>query len=485
MAGRVRGVTSLTGGLPGATALGALALAVGLFVAPDPAAAQSLEEALAKAYRDNPTLQARRARLRAVDERVPQALSGWRPEVQLFGNYGGLRTRQNFDPRRDTRTTYSLELEIRQNLYNGGGTEAQIAAAEADVLAERARLRAQEQTVLFDTVTAYMDVVRDQAVLDLNTQNERRLIRQLEATRDRFEVGEVTRTDVAQAESRLSRATSDRIRATGNLEVSRAIYERVVGVPPGELNQPLGLVELPTSRTEAIELAVGGNPDVTATVYDRRSALREIDSQFADLLPDLDLVGSASHDRKTTTSDSERNQLSLTAQLTVPIYQQGVESSEIREAKQRAREALDAIEEARRGATEDATSAWETYRTSLAEIEAIREEVRAAEIALEGVEQEATVGQRTVLDVLDAEQELLDARVSLVEAERDLLVARYDLLVAVGSMSARDLGLDVQVYDPFAHYNSVRDRLWGAGDPAESSAYDTDRETVVIPGVQE
>ncbi len=438
------------------------------------AEAQSLEEALAKAYRDNPTLQARRARLRAVDEGVPQALSGWRPEVQLFGTAGGQRTRQNITPERDTRTLYSLELEIRQNLYNGGSTDADVAAAEADVLAERARLGETEQNVLFQTVTAYMNVVRDQAVLDLNEQNERRLRRQLEATQDRFEVGEVTRTDVAQAESRLSRATSDKIRAAGNLEVSRADYERVVGEPPGELEQPPGLVTLPPSREQAVEQAVTGNPSVVSTIYDRRSALRAIESEFGDLLPDLDVVGNASRSREVLGVDATRNQLSLTAELTVPIYQQGFQSSEIREAKQRAQEALDTIEEARRTAIDDATSAWEVYRTSLAEIEAIREEVRAAEIALEGVQQEASVGQRTVLDILDAEQELLDARVSLVEAERDLLVARYDLLVATGGLTARELALDVQPYDPYRHYDAVRDQWWGPGEPVKDSSYDRD-----------
>jgi len=466
IAGRARRLTRSL--LAGAAVLASLGLA-----GPS-ASAQSLEEAMAKAYQDNPTLQSRRAQLRAIDEGVPQALSGWRPSVELSGAVSGLRTRQNLNPRNDTRTTRSLQLEIRQNLYNGGSTEADVAAAEADVLAERARLLSTEQTVLFDAVSAYMDVVRDQAVFALNEQNERRLRRQLEATRDRFEVGEVTRTDVAQAESRLSRASSDRIRAAGNLEVSRAAYERVVGAPPGELEQPTGLVELPGSRGEAVELASARNPDVSATIYDRRSALSVIDSQVGDLLPDLDLIGTASHNRKTVSTDSEQNDLRLTAELTVPIYQQGFETSEVRAAKQRARQALDDIEEARRAATEDATSAWETYRTSLAEIEAIREEVRAAEIALEGVQQEATVGQRTVLDVLDAEQELLDARVSLVEAERDLLVARYDLLVAVGGMTARDLGLAVDYYDPYGHYGAVRDQFWGLGEPTEASDYDAD-----------
>lgn len=461
--------------------MGGVALAAVLFLAPgDAARAQTLRDALSKAYTENPTLQAGRARLRATDESVPQALSGWRPTVQLSGSGGALRTRQNTTPRKDTRSTWSLELEVRQNLYNGGSTEADIAAAESDVRGQRERLRTTEQEVLFETVSAFMDVVRDQAVLDLNQQNELRLRRQLEATQDRFDVGEVTRTDVAQAESRLSRATSDKIRAGGNLEVSRAAYERVVGEPPGELEAPLGLVELPASREDAVDRALSTNPLVQAAIHDRRSALSVIDSQTGDLLPDVDLVGSASHSRNQLGADTERDQVSLTAELTVPIYQQGFQTSEIRAAKQRAREALDMVEEARRSVIDDATSAWETYRSSLAEIEAIREEVRAAEIALEGVQQEAEVGQRTVLDVLDAEQELLDARVSLVQAERDLLVARYDVLVATGGMTARDLGLDVPYYDPRSHYGAVRDQFWGTGDPVEDSAYDRDRETVEI-----
>jgi len=436
------------------------------------AQAQSLEEALAKAYHENPRLEAQRARLRATDEGVPQALSGWRPEVQLFGSAGRQRTRQNLTPQSDTRSIRTLSLEVRQNLYNGGSTQAGIAGAEADVMAGRSRLETTEQDILFETVTAYMDVVRDQAVLDLNEGNERRLRRQLEATQDRFDVGEVTRTDVAQAESRLSRATSDKIRAGGNLEVSRAAYERVVGAPPGRLEQPLGLVDLPGSRGQAVDEAMTNNPNVSASVYDYRSARRAIERESGDLLPDVDVVGEASHSRKALSTDSERNQLSLTAELTVPIYQQGFQSSEIREAKQLARQALDTLEESRRAATQDATSAWETYRSNLAEIEAIREEVRAAEIALEGVEQEAGVGQRTVLDVLDAEQELLDARVSLVEAERNLLVARYDLRLATGGMTARALDLDVSFYNPFGYYDRVRNQLWGAGDAVDGGSDD-------------
>jgi hypothetical protein len=225
------------------------------------AEAQSLEEALAKAYRDNPTLQARRARLRAVDEGVPQALSGWRPEVQLFGTAGGQRTRQNITPERDTRTLYSLELEIRQNLYNGGSTDADVAAAEADVLAERARLGETEQNVLFQTVTAYMNVVRDQAVLDLNEQNERRLRRQLEATQDRFEVGEVTRTDVAQAESRLSRATSDKIRAAGNLEACDRERVRRPAARPRRRRQRQPLARSAGRRRDAQPVEPDGRVD--------------------------------------------------------------------------------------------------------------------------------------------------------------------------------------------------------------------------------
>lgn len=429
--------------------------------------AQSLEEALGAAYSNNPTLQAQRAALRAVDESLPQAKSGWRPTVTLSGDLGKRRSKtenSGVNGDWDSRTTYSGTLQVTQNLYAGGGTEAGIAKAEADIQAQRSRLRSTEQEILLAAATAYLDVVRDSAVLELNIQNEARLEKQLEATQDRFEVGEVTRTDVAQAESRLSRARADRVSAMGALETSKAVYEQVIGEAPGSLIQPQSSLDLPTSRDEAIAMASERNPDVVASEFDRESALRQIRVQVADLLPSVDLTGSASRSKNQTGSDSRTDDMTIEASVTIPVYQGGFETSQVRQAKQTAAQSLRQIEEARRAAVEDATSSWETYQTSLAQIRAFEEEVRATTIALEGVQQESAVGSRTVLDVLDAEQELLNARVSLVRSQRDALVAQFDLVSAVGSLTARNIGLNVNLYDENAHYDSVKDKWWGLGE---------------------
>jgi len=436
------------------------------------AQAQSLEQALSAAYANNPALLAERAELRATDEGVPQALGRWRPTVELVGSLGVNQTRQNVGANDVDTTPRTVTFQVIQNLYEGGGTDARVAVAEAEVNAARARLLDTEQGILLETVTAFMDVVQDTAVLDLNRQNERRLIRQLEATQDRFEVGEVTRTDVAQAESRVSRAQADTIAAAGDLEVSRAAYQEVVGELPGALTPPEAFPDIPTGRDEAIAIAQDRNPVVLAALFDLESAERTVRVEAADLLPTVDLVGQAQHSREGAVEDSRQSTLNVTATVTVPIYQQGIVTSEIRSARQLAAQAKRLIDDARRQATEDATAAWETYQTALAQIRAFEDEVRATSIALEGVEQEAAVGSRTVLDVLDAEQELLDAQVNLVGAERDEVVALYDLLAAVGNLTAAGMALPVEVYDEQFYYNAVRD-----------SVYDLDTWNEVFPGI--
>lgn len=453
-------------------------LAVG--AASNAVSAQTLEEALAEAYLSNPTLQAQRAQVRATDEGVPQAKSGWRPNVELVADAGLLRSRARTRLSRtdSTRTTQGIELQITQNVYNGGGTEAAVEGAKADVLTSRAELTSTEQSVLLQAVTAYMDVLRDTAVVDLNEQNVLRLQRQLEATSDRYDAGVATLTDVAQAESRIARARSDQLSAEGNLEVSRAVFEEIIGLAPANLSRPTLNPELPSGRDEAKSLAVQRNPSVLSAIYSRRSALHDIDSQYADLLPQVDIIGTASRDWEKTSEGSRNRNYQIAAQLTVPIYQQGFETSQVRGAKMTAAQAKMQIEAARRDASEQALSAWETYRSVVATITAIREEVRAAEIALEGVQQEELVGQRTVLDVLDAEQELLDARVSLVQAERDETVARFELIAAVGSLTAQDLALDVDIYDPSRHYDDVKDQWWGVGGEVEPHDSDASARSV-------
>ncbi len=435
---------------------------------------QTLDQALMQAYQNNPSLQAERARVRATDEGVPQTLGRWRPTVELVGTLGADRTTTDPGGVRDSRTFYSGAAQVTQNLYEGGGTTARVAQSEALVKAARARLLDAEQTVLLNTVSAFMDVVSDAAVLTLNGQNEERLKRQLEATQDRFEVGEVTRTDVAQAESRVSRAQADKIASAGSLEVSRAAYQQVVGELPGPLKAPESFPGIPSGRDEAVALAQDRNPNVLASMFDLESAKHAIRVEAADLLPTVDLVGLAQANREVAGSDVDTDSYRITATVTVPIYQQGIATSEIREARQDAARAQRLIDDARRTAIEDATAAWETYQSTLAQIRAREDEVRATSIALEGVEQEAAVGSRTVLDVLDAEQELLDARVNLVQAQRDEVVARYDLIASVGGLNVMDLNLPVQAYDVEFYYKAVRD-----------SVYDIDTWNEIFPGIVE
>jgi outer membrane protein len=428
--------------------------------------AQTMYETLAKAYQSNPTLQAQRAELRSIDEGVPQAKSKWRPDLQFTSKLNKLQRRTNnigggLGAGNDTRTTYNGRFTLTQNVYEGGRTVAEISQAKHEISRERARLVVVEQQVLMDAVTAYMNVVRDQAVLQLNIGNEQVLVRQLEATKDRFDVGEVTRTDVAQAESRYARTTAERIQSEGDLEVSRAFYEQIVGENPVKVSQPDYPDNLPTSEADAVKLSSEKNPSVIVAIFNERASRDSIEAAKSDLLPNINLVADARRGRDEGSSDRTISDITLSAELTVPIYQQGGVSSNIREAQQLASRNLIRVEEARRSAIEAGSGGWEKLLTARASIKSREAAVRAARIALEGVQQEAAVGSRTVLDVLDAEQELLDAQVSLVRDQRDATVASYYLLSAAGRLTARDLALPVKLYNFETNYKKVRDQMWG------------------------
>jgi outer membrane protein/adhesin transport system outer membrane protein len=435
-----------------------LAAAVGFA---GPAAAETLEEALAAAYANNPTLQAARAELRATDELVPQALSGWRPTAAINGQIGQ-EWEDTSDVGSETLTPRSAELSVTQPLYRGGRTVAGTAQAENLVLAQREVLLSVEQDVLLQAVAAYMDVLREEAVLELNINNEQVLLRQLEAARDRFEVGEITRTDVAQAESRLSGATAQRIAAEGQLTSSRAIYRQVIGDTPGTLVQAGPAGELPASADETVA-ASAGTPNVRAAEYAERAAREGIDVVFGELLPSLSLTGSLSTGEDQSRKNVSTDSAAIIAQVTIPLYQAGGVTSRVREAKQRVSQRRQDIEVQRRLAAQTATTAWQALETARAQIQSFEAQVRAAEIALEGVQQEAAVGSRTVLDILDAEQELLNGRVSLVQARRDEVVASYQVVSAVGRLTALELGLPVEAYDSERYYQEYRDTWWDLG----------------------
>jgi outer membrane protein len=429
--------------------------------------AQSLEETLVKAYQGNPTLKAERARLRATDEGVPQALSGWRPTVSVSGSYGIERsdstTTGPAGKSADITEPLTGSLTVSQNLYRGGRTVAATEEAENNVKADRARLSSAEQAVLLSAVTAYADVVRDQAVLELNINNERVLQRQLEATGDRFRVGEVTRTDVSQAESRLSRARADRIASEGSLTDGRAAYENAVGEPPQVLKPAKPLEGLPATLPEAVNAAKRTNYEVVRARYIELAAQNNVREITGELLPTLSLNGSMATNQETVNRRSENQTVAVTARVSVPLYASGSVTSRVRAAKQIVAQRKDEANQAVRDAIEAATGAWQVLQTGRAQIRAFSAAVKAAEIALEGVREEANVGSRTVLDVLDAEQELLDARVGLVRSMRDELVATYQLRQSIGDATAAKLGLPVELYNVEKNYREVRGKWWGLG----------------------
>lgn len=432
-----------------------------------PAAAQTLEESLATAYDSNPTLLSERASLRATNEAVPQALSGWRPNVIVGAQVGKQRTDSSgvFDSGVQNTTPREVGVTVTQFLYRGGRTEASTAQAEAEVLAARSNLINTEQAVLFNGVTSYMNVWRDQSILELTINNEAVLARQLEASRDRFEVGEITRTDVAQSESRLARATAERIAAEGALSASRAVFQEVIGIYPGELAQPPLLEEIPDNQDAIVEASLASNPSVLATEFFEKAAQHQIRVAVGALLPEISLRGDANTSRESSLEDSEQDELRILALIDIPIYQQGLVSSQVREFKQIASEARLDVDEARRNAKQSSISSWEALVTAQAQIKSLESEVDSQRIALDGVRQENAVGARTVLDVLDAEQDLLDAEVNLVEARRNDHVARYAVLQAMGLLTARYLGLPVEIYDPVEDYEAVRDSWFGLDAP--------------------
>ena len=437
------------------------------FVAFSPVAvhAESLTEALAEAYGTNPDLAAERARVRAVDEQVPQALSNWRPQVSLNGRYGfrtldretgaGVETDRTDQPQ-------SVGLAISQNLFRGFRTQAETERAENRVAAARSNLIGTEQSVLLDGVVAYVTTLRDTAVLQLRTNNVGVIEQQLQATRDRFEVGELTRTDVAQAESRLARAVADRTTAEANLESSQAAYRKAIGRDPVALEQPDLPQNLPASEVDAQALAVENNPDVVFADFNERAARSDVELRRGELLPTLTLDATVDREKDIAGSDVKDTESALTARLSVPLYQSGEVYSRIREAKQTASQRLSELALSKREAEQESSDAWEDFRAAQARITSFESEVRAQEVAFEGVQQEAQVGSRTVLDVLDAEQELLDARVNLVSARRDLIVSGYALLSAIGKLTAQDLNLAVDLYDPTRNYGTVRNKLFGS-----------------------
>ncbi len=441
-----------------------LVLALGV----SPARAETLKEAMATAYTSNPTLDAQRAALRATDEDVAKALSGWRPTVVVSGSAGYSHVRVKGGIIGGGGTTASddlqpkdVQIQATQPVYRGGRTIAETSAAENRVQSGQAQLSDTEQTVLLDVVQAYVGVLRDQAVLELTDKNVAVLRRELEAANDRFDVGEITRTDVAQSQARLAASLADRSQAEADLNASRQAYERVVGHMPGTLVADYGLPPLPATLDEAQATATADNPRLASARYAEAAARDNIDVARSALLPQVSVVGAAASAKDQSFSGGRTDQYSVTAQVSIPLYQSGAEYATIRQNQQVASQALAQISEAQRAVIEGVSNAWSQLTAVRASIVSLDEAVQANDLALEGVRQESSVGSRTVLDVLNAERELLDSRVSLVRAKASEVTAAFSLLSAMGRLTAQSLALSVEPYQPSAHYDATRDRWIG------------------------
>jgi outer membrane protein len=433
-----------------------------------PAVAQTLTEALSYAYNNNPQLLAQRALLRATDEQVPQALSGWRPTVNFTGQAGEERAgvATGGPTAFSSFTTRQLDLRITQPVFNGGRTEAQTKQAVNTVESTRAQTLAVETTVFQTVVQAFFDTYRDQALVEVNRNNEAVLKKQLDATRERFRVGEVTRTDVAQAESSLAQATANRIAAEGQLETSRANFVRAVGHPPGRLVLPSGRPALPGSRDEALALAATNNPNVISANFAEAAARDNVDAVRGQLLPQISIITDLNRSFAPSVSlrATRQDTASVVAQMTMPLYEGGAIYSQTRAAEQTVGQRRSQVDDARRQAVQLATQSWETLMAARAAVASFGAAVKAAQIALSGTQQEALVGSRTVLDVLISEQQLFTTQSQLVGAQHDAAVAEFNLTAAIGRLIAPELKLPVQLYDMEQHYKAVKDKWFGFGN---------------------
>jgi TolC family type I secretion outer membrane protein len=444
----------------------ALAAVIGLGSAG--ASAQSLEQAMALAYRTNPALASDIANLRATNEQIAQALSGYRPTIQGSASAGIQAQRYDnpspfaLSPQWERLNPADIGISITQPIYSGGRTAAAVSQADNVIQATRGVVLSTEQILLFNTAASYANVVQARAVVRLSYANEALLARELQATRDRFNVGELTRTDVALSEASLAEAVAQRIAAEGRSATSEATYARIVGQPPGNLTQPEVPVRLlPGSLQQVIQESQSNNPQVITALFQERAAADGIDLAFGALLPTLSVTGSLSTAWDQQLQDDRVDTAAIVAQLSVPLYQAGDAESQVREARYSAGQARLQVEDARRQVVEAAIQAWEDLATARGSIRSLQEQVRAQQVAVEGVQAEYQVGTRTILDVLNAAQDLFDAQVNLVGAQRDEIIAAYQVLNATGRLTARQIGLPVPIYDPEPDYQRTRARWIG------------------------
>ena len=442
-------------------------LTVALCTVSNMAFADTLKDVLAYTYENSLTVTAERAGLKAKDETVVQAKSGFRPTIQANASIGKSHNEYTYDNTLGAadydQTPKDVSISFVQPVFSGLTTYNTVQASKNQVRSGRFSLKNTEQVTLLDATAVYMDVIRDKAVLDLQINNEKVLKKHLESYRKRFKAGELTRTDVAQSEARVSGAKANRIAAEGQLEVSKANFFSVVGTEPKDLQDVDDLtVKLPDTIEQAIDLALKNNPKIRAAHYAEQSALNMVSAKKGALSPSVDVRGAAGKQKNMTTV-KESDYWQVTANLNMPIYQSGAEYAAVREAKQLANQYRILLAKTRQDVRSETTAAWERYQATKAQIQSIKDQIKASKIALDGVIREARVGSRTVLDVLDAEQEHLDNQVNLTKAHREEIVSAFALLSAIGQMNPTGLELSVPTYNPQTYYDEVQGKWIGWG----------------------
>lgn len=446
------------------TAASTLCLVLVFALAPTLARAQTLQETLTRVYQENPVLNAQRAQLRATNERYPQAVGAWLPTVELSGSYSRTANRQEAAAD-GTAVSYtqSEAVTLSQNLYQGGRNFAGLRKAKQDISSARERLRETEQTVLLDAITTYMDVLRDREIVAIRRNNVEVLRRHLAAIQVQFDLRRRTQADLAQARSRLFAAQAETAEAEARLTGSEERFERLAGAPPGTLTAP-DAPEVPAPPETKPHEAVAANPTVRRQIFDLESARTDVEIAEGELLPRLSLEGSFTRSRAGTRNDTasgvDRSAVA-TLTLTVPIYQKGQTFSRIRASKYTAGQRRLDLDQAYRAAIEQLYASYDNHRAAAVKIQALEAQVEAAQVALASVQAELEVGRRSVLDLLDQEQEFLNARVNLISAERDRTVFAYTVARDLGRLNASDLALDVPLYDPASAFAEQRLKLFG------------------------
>jgi outer membrane protein len=458
-----------------------------LLLAPSSGATETLQQALASAYLINPDLAAARAKLRAIDEEVGVAKAGLRPNITASADTGYANTHNsitgnnpdaqaNFGPDGDlvsdgTTHPRGYALGLSQPLFEGFQNLNAVRQAKARVQAGREDLRQAEQTVLLAAVTAYSDVVRDQTIVRLREKNVADLTKERGRTAAEFKIGEVTRTDMAQAEARLSGAIAFLNAARADLKASRAIYEKVIGHPPGRLAPTPSIFQrLPTTLDHANTLADAENPAILSAVYEEEASLYQVNQIMGELLPSVTLEAQYQQRYDLSKVLDGEEATTVVGRVTVPLYQGGGVSARVRQAKQTNTQFKRQVESARLSAHSDVLANWGILQTSGPEIMAARAAVANNKVSLVGTRKEQSIGRRTTLDVLNAQRELVDSEIGLVVALHDRLIAEYSLAAAVGRMDAQSLGLSTPYYDPTEHYDDVKNKWIGLRPPSPPDA---------------